>query len=280
MALLSPSTRRLLVGLPLVVLGISACDEGTSRDVNTASDCFNPELLRNGSTYGYTQTPEEPTSAPDTTRFGDSNDPLSGPTRFEVRVESDAGIEFGPDARLADTRRHTRTYWQEEPEPPFETAHYIQAGTDPATGYRVLGQRHEGGLEGPTIVTHHPARLIRHDLQEGDSYTQALVTSRHMPHGAWDSHWTITTTYRGRKTVEVPAGRFETCLIVQRYEAPSDRQTDGAPYSLRMPDHTLYQWQAVGSGIPVMTQVEGHGFAETRWELTGATINGRPIDTH
>jgi len=123
--------------------------------------------------------------------------------------------------------------------------------------------------------TFDPGLLFRFDLQPGESYTQQVTyTNEYSFNGQTEtssSTQQITTTYRGRTTVTVPAGTFETCELDWSLTITEQGET----YTF---DQTFHF--GVDNGLFILTTDsydDGTSSFTYRSELQSATINGTSV---
>ena len=122
--------------------------------------------------------------------------------------------------------------------------------------------------EAATIeISFDPPQLERFDLTPGQSYSQTYVVDERTTSRGQSFTQSIeiqeTATYVGRRTITVPAGTFETCLFEE------DSRTAG-PFPI---GDTTRSWYGVGNGV-LIQEVAEDGSTTT---LLSAKINGKSI---
>ena len=120
-------------------------------------------------------------------------------------------------------------------------------------------------------INYKPGRLMRFDLNKGQSYTQAYSYDVHSNGGTtvdnsrrYSESVESRTIFQGIKTITVPAGTFKTCQFKTEDAITRD---DGG---IEMNGPTI--WIGVGNGMLIRS-----GAAESFKVLESGVINGNPI---
>lgn len=218
-----------------------------------ASDCFNPVLLQQGTSYRWDWQSSD--GAVQFSTEGRINGPASFAgqtglieTERTVSVSKAGGVPF--NSRLWEYDQLENT-----PQGPV----LLRYGSTARVDSPIAGMR--------TTMVLNPANRVRDfALALNESYTinevrQTTMEIPGLPTQTSTTRETQTITYRGQESVTVPAGTYMACKF---------EWTNGARVSAG--------WTAKGTGLPlVITGDDGAGNPVTLYIKSSSHINGHPI---
>lgn len=211
------------------------------------SACFNPAVLQQGArvvTRSRTRGPDGNFTT-DTDQVVDGTGTFAGNAATRVVLEVELSGEEGGSGTATNFLNIN-----------FNNRRVRQFGSEVRT---------DGPPEITITTTFSPFELMRFDLAPGQSYNQSYnIRTENSFRPDLETFRELSTSYLGRETITVPAGRFDTCRIEQQV---TDTNSFGQP--LRSTDTF---WFGVGNGLVIREIVEGQ-----TTELVSARINGSSI---
>ncbi|MES2610868.1 MAG: hypothetical protein V4679_11550 [Pseudomonadota bacterium] len=218
-----------------------------------ASDCFNPVLLQQGTTYRWDWQSSD------------------GAVQFSTEGRINAPSSFAGQSGLIETERtvlvskagatsfNARVWEYDSLENTPQGPVLLRYGSTARVEAPIAGMR--------TTMVLNPANRVRDfALAVNESYTlnevrQTTLEFPGLPTQTSTGRETQTITYRGQESVTVPAGTYMACKF---------EWTNGARQSAG--------WTAKGSGLPlVITGDDGAGNPITLYIKSSSHINGHPI---
>jgi len=218
-----------------------------------ASDCFNPVLLQQGTTFRWDWQ-----SSDGVVQFS-TEGRVNGPASFAGQtgvIETERTVSVGTAGAPGFTSR-VREYESVENTPRGPVL--LRYGSIVLMDAPLAGTR-------TTIVNTPVNRILDFSLAVNESYTlnevrQTTMEIPGLPAQTSTVREAQTFTYRGQESVTVPAGTYMAC----KFEwTNGGRQSAG--------------WTAKGSGLPlVITGDDGEGNPITLYIKSSSHINGQPI---
>ncbi len=218
-----------------------------------ASDCFNPVLLQQGTTYRWDWQ-----SSDGSVQFS-TEGRINGPGSFAGQsglIETERTVLV---SKAGATSFNARVWEYDKLETTPQGPVLLRYGSTARVEAPIVGMR--------TTMVLDPANRVRDfALAVNESYTlnevrQTTLEFPGLPTQTSTLREAQTITYRGQESVTVPAGTYMACKF---------EWTNGARQSAG--------WTAKGSGLPlVITGDDGAGNPVTLYIKSSSHINGQPI---
>lgn len=218
-----------------------------------ASDCFNPVLLQQGTTYRWDWQ-----SSDGAVQFS-TEGRINGPGSFAGQsglIETERTVLV---SKAGATSFNARVWEYDRLENTPQGPVLLRYGSTARVEAPIAGMR--------TTMVLNPANRVRDfALAVNESYTlnevrQTTLEFPGLPAQTSTARETQTITYRGQESVTVPAGTYMACKF---------EWTNGARVSAG--------WTAKGTGLPlVITGDDGTGNPITLYIKSSSHINGHPI---
>jgi len=222
-------------------------------DTGAASDCFNPVLLQQGTTYRWDWQ-----SADAAVQFS-TEGRINGPASFAGQtglIETERTVLV---TKSGTTSFNARVLEYDKLETTPQGPVLLRYGSTARMDAPLAGMR--------TTMVLNPANRVRDfALALNESYTlnevrQTTIEFPGLPAQTSTTRETQTITYRGQESVTVPAGTYMACKF---------EWTNGTRVSAG--------WTAKGTGLPlVITGDDGAGNPVTLYIKSSSHINGHPI---
>jgi hypothetical protein len=229
----------------------SAVDEGPVSKQN-ASVCFNPDLVKTGSTLNLTNSSIDSASGAKT--VSETVQTVLGPSRFKGKdaIETRSEISI-PAARVTAVANN------------FLTANIANKTTTNlgGTGDTIVNGVPSGAIE----LEFTPGQQSRFNLGAGQKYTQTYTTKTTNKFGGSKFTTSLTqeqvTTYIGVVSITIAGKKYQAC----KFQEDSKGKSQGVTFN-----NSRTYWLGVGLGIQLKEVNES---ATT--ELVAGSIDGRPI---
>lgn len=222
--------------------------DGAEAPTSSASACFNADLFRTGTRQHIERHVNGLTIAERTDTLGAALFGSSSATAFATEVlAAPAGVAVGAASRT--------------------TVYSERDGTSPRS--RLLGSDSAAGR-----IAYDPPILVRFDLTEGASHTQAYLLVQANPQGAelYRARHVQQDTYVGREAAVTPAGRFvDACKFTRSYQIV--QEPSGASSSLY-----VTEWIDAGSGVILRSQSGSDATSvQSVSEVVAVSIDGEAV---